>query len=57
MQVATALGYHFQDRQEVLVATELLGYYMRGNSKVCLQPDVQVVFGVPSEANRSSYKA
>lgn len=57
MQAATALRYHFRDRQEVLVAMELLGHYMRGDNKVCLQPDVQVLFGVPSEVSRSSYKA
>ncbi len=54
-QATTALKHHFQDREKVLVAMELLVYYELGNNKVCLQPDVQVVFGV-QRGNRSSYK-
>ena len=50
-----ALKNHFSNREDVLVAMELVVYYERGNDKVCLQPDVQVVFGVP-RGNRSSYK-
>ena len=55
MQAAAALRQHFDDRQQVLVAMELAVYYQRGNDKVWLQPDVQVVFGVNSE-NRSSFR-
>ena len=54
-QATTALKKHFSHRENVLVAMELLVYYERGNNKVCLQPDVQVVFGV-QRGNRSSYK-
>ena len=54
-QATVALKKHFSNRENVLVAMELLVYYERGNNKVCLQPDVQVVFGVP-RGNRSSYK-
>ena len=54
-QATTALKKHFRKRENVLVAMELLVYYERGNNKVCLQPDVQVVFGV-QRGNRSSYK-
>ena len=54
-QATTALKNHFSNRENVLVAMELLVYYERGNNKVCLRPDVQVVFGVP-RGNRSSYK-
>ena len=54
-QAATALHHHFRDRQDVLVAMELVVYYQRGNNKVWLQPDVQVVFGV-RRGNRSSFK-
>ncbi len=54
-QATVALKKHFRKRENVLVAMELLVYYERGNDKVCLQPDVQVVFGV-QRGNRSSYK-
>ncbi len=50
-----ALRHHFRKRENVLVAMELLVYYERDNNKVCLQPDVQVVLGVP-RGNRGSYK-
>ena len=49
------MKHRFRNREDVLVAMELLVYYERGNNKVCLQPDVQVVFGV-QRGNRSSYK-
>ena len=52
---SVTLDSHFRNREDVLVAMELLVYYERGNNKVCLQPDVQVVFGV-QRGNRSSYK-
>ncbi len=54
-QATVALDNHFRHRERVLVAMELVVYYERGNDKVCLQPDVQVVFGV-QRGNRSSYK-
>ena len=54
-QATVALDNHFRNRDNVLVAMELLVYYEPGNNKVCLQPDLQVVFGVP-RGNRSSYK-
>ena len=54
-QATVALDNHFRHRERVLVAMELVVYYERGNDKVCLQPDVQVVFGV-KRGNRSSYK-
>ncbi len=54
-QATTALKKHFRNRENVLVAMELLVYFERGNNKVCLQPDVQVVLGV-QRGNRSSYK-
>ncbi len=55
LQAATALRHHFWERQDVLVAMELVVYYQRDNNKVWLQPDVQVVFGV-QRRNRSSFK-
>ena len=54
-QATVALNHHFRKRENVLVAMELVVYYEPGNNKVCLQPDVQVVFGV-QRGNRSSYK-
>ncbi|MCY4594482.1 MAG: hypothetical protein OXC19_06725 [Bryobacterales bacterium] len=55
-QAATALDHHFRDRADVLVAMELVVYYVRGDNRVWLQPDVQVVFGVEPEGNRSTFK-
>ena len=54
-QATVALDNHFRNRDNVLVAMELLVYYEPGNNKVCLQPDLQVVFGV-QRGNRSLYK-
>ena len=54
-QATSALRYHFRNREDVLVAMELLVYYERGNNKLCLQPDVQVVFGV-QRRNHTTYK-
>ena len=54
-QAATALHHHFRERQQVLVAMELMVYYQRGNNQAKLQPDVQVVFGV-RRGDRSSFK-
>ena len=57
VRLATAaLHHHFRDREDVLVAMELVVYYERGDRTACLQPDVQVVFGVGRGGNRSSYK-
>ena len=55
-QAREALRHHFRDRENVLVAMELVVYYKRGDNTACLQPDVQVVFGVGRGGNRSSYK-
>ena len=52
---AAALDHHFRERPDVLVGMELRVYYLNGNNKVWLQPDVQVVFGV-KRGNRSSLK-
>ncbi len=55
-QAATALHYYFRERADVLVAMELVVYYQRGNNKVWLQPDVQVVFGVEHCGSRGSFR-
>ena len=51
-----ALRNRFRDREDVLVAMELVVYYERGDDTVWLRPDVQVVFGVGREGNRSTYR-
>ncbi len=48
-----ALEQHFHARNDVLVASEFVVYYRRGDNQSALQPDVQVVFGVPSARARS----
>ena len=54
-QASTALHHYFRERQNVLVAMELMVYFQSGNNQAKLQPDVQVVFGV-QRGNRSSFK-
>ena len=57
VRLATAaLRNHFRDREDVLVAMELVVYYERGDRTASLQPDVQVVFGVARGGNRSWFK-
>ncbi|MDE0621432.1 MAG: Uma2 family endonuclease [Bryobacterales bacterium] len=55
-QAAAALDLHFAERENVLVAMELVVYYQRGQAAAKLQPDVQVVLGVPRAVKRGSYK-
>ena len=55
-QAREALRNHFRDREDVLVAMELVVYYARGDKKACLQPDVLVAFGVGRCRNLSSFK-
>ncbi|MDE0620648.1 MAG: Uma2 family endonuclease [Bryobacterales bacterium] len=54
-QATGALRHHFREREDVLVAMELVVYYRRGNNRVWLQPDVQVVHGVGRSPSRSTY--
>ncbi len=56
LQATAALGLHFRQRADVLVAMELMVYFEHGNNQAKLQPDVQVVLGVPGGVPRSSYK-
>ena len=51
-----ALRSRFRDREDVLVAMELVVYYERGDNTAWLRPDVQVVFGAGRAGNRSTYK-
>ena len=54
-QATGSLRHHFREREDVLVAMELVVYYRRGNNRVWLQPDVQVVHGVGRSPSRSTY--
>ena len=56
LQSMAALGLYFRQRADVLVAMELMVYFERGNNQAKLQPDVQVVLGVPGDVVRSSYR-
>ena len=51
-----ALLNRFRDREDVLVAMELVVYYERGDNTAWLRPDVQVVFGLGRGGNRSTYR-
>ena len=51
-----ALQNHFRNREDVLVAMELVVYYERGDNTAWLRPDVQVVFGVERGGNCSTYR-
>ena len=51
-----ALQNHFREREDVLVAMELVVYYKRGDNTAWLRPDVQVVFGVGRGKDRSTYR-
>ncbi|MCY4593643.1 MAG: hypothetical protein OXC19_02440, partial [Bryobacterales bacterium] len=52
-----ALRNRFRDREDVLVAMELVVYYERGDNAAWLQPDAQVVLGVGRGGNRSTCRA
>ena len=51
-----ALDQRFRNREDVLVAMELVVYYRRGDNTTWLRPDVQVAFGVQRDVPRSTYK-
>ena len=53
---ADALQQYFRPRRDVLVASELVVYYRRGDNRAWLQPDVMVARGVPCRSGRSVYK-
>ena len=57
VRLATAaLHNHFANRDEALVAMELIVYYEFGNDRAWLQPDVLVAFGVGRGGNRRTFK-
>ena len=51
-----ALDQRFRDREDVLVAMELVVYYQRGDNTAWLRPDVLVAFGVQRGVKRSTFK-
>ena len=50
-----ALARHFKSRQDVYVSGDLLIYYVEGNPRLSIAPDVFVVFGV-EKRERPNYK-
>ena len=50
-----ALDYHYLDRPDVYVSSDLLIYYEEGNPRKSVAPDVFVVFGA-AKHNRMVYK-
>ena len=57
VRLATAaLHNQFANRDEALVAMELIVYYEFGNNRAWLQPDVLVAFGVGRGGNRRTFK-
>lgn len=42
-----ALSHHFRDRDDVYVSGNLLFYYVEGNKRRHISPDVMVVIGIP----------
>ena len=52
VRLATAaLHHHFNDRDNVLMAMELVVYYELGHLRARLRPDVQVAFDVKRAGN------
>jgi Uma2 family endonuclease len=49
----TALKKRYQEMPDMYVAGNLLLYYVRGDRKACLAPDVFVVKGVPKRKRKS----
>ena len=50
---ASALDVHFRDRPEVAVEGNRLLYYVEGDPRLRVAPDVFVVFGVPKRRRRT----
>ena len=56
LYAASALKQYFDNRKDVLVASELVVYYQPGDNQSWLQPDVLVACGVPYRPRRTVYK-
>lgn len=55
MATETALRHHFRERPDVYVTSNLFIYYVEGDPKKRVAPDVFVVLGVP-DRDRPNYK-
>lgn len=53
--IKSGLDVLFEDRPHVFVASDLLWYYVEGNPRISIAPDVMVVFGRP-RGHRLSYR-
>lgn len=51
-----ALQHHFRDPDDALVAMELVVYYVLGDNRAWLRPDVLVAFGVGRGHERSTFR-
>ncbi len=55
VDVIETLGHHFADDPNVYISGNLLLYYVEGNRRKHVSPDVLVSFGVPKEPPRDYY--
>lgn len=52
MDVRTALEHHYRDRQDVYVSGNNMMYYVEGDPRKSVSPDVYVVFGIRKHERR-----
>lgn len=55
MDARQALGWHFRDRPNVCVGVDMLLYYVEGDPKRSVAPDVFVVLGAPKLPPRDNW--
>lgn len=55
MDARLALGWHFRDRPDVYVGVDMLLYYVEGDPKRSVAPDVFVVLGAPKLPPRDNW--
>ncbi len=55
MNLRMALDVFFADREDVYVTGNIMFYYVEGEPKEVISPDVMVCFGIP-KGDRTSYK-
>ena len=55
MDARQALGWHFRDRPDVYVGVDMLLYYVEGDPKRSVAPDVFVVLGAPKLPPRDNW--
>ena len=53
MRTLQVLDTHFEQRQEVYVSGDILMYYVEGNPRKSVSPDVLVTFGLGKKPRRS----